>query len=155
MIFEKVAELMKALPKGTRLLGLDVGKKNIGIAISDPGLKIASPNSNLRRTKLKKDIESLEQIVLDKNIGGLICGLPIKLDGSEGKACQSIRQFVKDVNAEISVGISFWDERLSTVAVERVLVQEANLSRQRRAQIVDKVAAVYILQSALDYLSNN
>ena len=155
MIFEKVAELMKALPKGTRLLGLDVGKKNIGIAISDQGLKIASPNSNLKRTKLKKDIESLEQIVLDKNIGGLICGLPIKLDGSEGKACQSIRQFVKDINAELSIGISFWDERLSTVAVERVLIQEANLSRHRRAQIVDKVAAVYILQSALDYLSSN
>ena len=154
MIFEKVAELMKTFPKGTRLLGLDVGKKNIGIAISDPGLKIASPNSNLKRTKLKKDIESLEQIVLDKNIGGLICGLPIKLDGSEGKACQSIRQFVKDINAELSIGISFWDERLSTVAVERVLIQEANLSRHRRAQIVDKVAAVYILQSALDYLSS-
>ena len=155
MIFEKVSELIKTFPKGTRLLGLDVGKKNIGIAISDPGLKIASPNSNLKRTKLKKDIESLEQIVLDKNIGGLICGLPIKLDGSEGKACQSIRQFVKDINAELSIGISFWDERLSTVAVERVLIQEANLSRQRRAQIVDKVAAVYILQSALDYLSSN
>ena len=155
MIFEKVSELMKTFPKGKRLLGLDIGKKNIGIAISDPGLKIASPNSNLKRTKLKKDIESLEQIVLDKNIGGLICGLPIKLDGSEGKACQSIRQFVKDVNAELSIGISFWDERLSTVAVERVLIQEANLSRQRRAQIVDKVAAVYILQSALDYLSSN
>ena len=155
MIFEKVSELIKTFPKGSRLLGLDVGKKNIGIAISDLGLKIASPNSNLKRTKLKKDIESLEQIVLDKNIGGLICGLPIKLDGSEGKACQSIRQFVKDINAELSIGISFWDERLSTVAVERVLIQEANLSRHRRAQIVDKVAAVYILQSALDYLSSN
>ena len=155
MIFEKVSELMRTFPKGSRLLGLDVGKKNIGIAISDLGLKIASPNSNLKRTKLKKDIESLEQIILDKNIGGLICGLPIKLDGSEGKACQSIRQFAKDVNAELSIGISFWDERLSTVAVERVLIQEADLSRQRRAQIVDKVAAVYILQSALDYLSSN
>ena len=155
MIFEKVSELIKTFPKGSRLLGLDVGKKNIGIAISDLGLKIASPNSHLKRTKLKKDIESLEQIILDKNIGGLICGLPIKLDGSEGKDCQSIRQFAKDVNAEISIGISFWDERLSTVAVERVLIQEANLSRQRRAQIVDKVAAVYILQSALDYLSSN
>ena len=155
MIFEKISELMKTFPKGTRLLGLDVGKKNIGIAISDLGLKIASPNSNLKRTKLKKDIESIEQIVLDKNIGGLICGLPIELDGSEGKACQSIRQFVKDVNAELSIDISFWDERLSTVAVERVLIEEANLSRHRRAQIVDKVAAVYILQSALDYLSSN
>ena len=155
MIFEKISELMKTFPKGTRLLGLDVGKKNIGIAISDLGLKIASPNSNLKRTKLKKDIESIEQIVLDKNIGGLICGLPIELDGSEGKACQSIRQFVKDVNAELSIDISFWDERLSTVAVERVLIEEATLSRHRRAQIVDKVAAVYILQSALDYLSSN
>ena len=155
MIFEKVSELIKTFPKGSRLLGLDVGKKNIGIAISDLGLKIASPNSNLKRTKLKKDLESLEQIVLDKNIGGLICGLPIKLDGSAGKACQSTRQFEKDVNAELSIGISFWDERLSTVAVERVLIQEANLSRHRRAQIVDKVAAVYILQSALDYLSSN
>ena len=155
MIFEKISELMMTFPKGTRLLGLDVGKKNIGIAISDLGLKIASPNSNLKRTKLKKDIESLEKIVSDKNIGGLICGLPIKLDGSEGKACQSIRQFVKDVNAELSIDISFWDERLSTVAVERVLIQEANLSRHRRAQVVDKVAAVYILQSALDYLSSN
>ena len=75
MIFEKVSELIKTFPKGSRLLGLDVGKKNIGIAISDLGLKIASPNSNLKRTKLKKDLESLEQIVLDKNIGGLICGV--------------------------------------------------------------------------------
>ena len=155
MIFENVSELIKTFPKGSRLLGLDVGKKNIGIAISDLGLKIASPNSNLKRTKLKKDLESLEQIVLDKNIGGLICGLPIKLDGSEGKACQSVRQFAKDVNTELAIGISFWDERLSTVAVERVLIQEANLSRYRRSQIVDTVAAVYILQSALDYLSTN
>lgn len=155
MIFEKISELMRTFPKGSRLLGLDVGKKNIGIAISDLGLKIASPNSNLKRTKLKKDLESLEQIVLDKNIGGLICGLPINLDGSEGKACQSVRQFAKDVNTELAIGISFWDERLSTVAVERVLIQEANLSRYRRSQIVDKVAAVYILQSALDYLSTN
>ena len=155
MIFEQISELMKTFPIGTRLLGLDVGKKNIGIAISDLGLKIASPNSNLKRTKLKKDIEFLEQIVLDKNIGGLICGLPINLDGSEGKACQSIRQFARDVNTGLSIGISFWDERLSTVAVERVLIQEANLSRKRRSQVVDKVAAVYILQSALDYLSTN
>ena len=155
MIFEQISELIKTFPIGTRLLGLDVGKKNIGIAISDLGLKIASPNSNLKRTKLKKDIEFLEQIVLDKNIGGLICGLPINLDGSEGKACQSIRQFARDVNSGLSIGISFWDERLSTVAVERVLIQEANLSRKRRSQVVDKVAAVYILQSALDYLSTN
>jgi len=155
MIFEQISELMKTFPIGTRLLGLDVGKKNIGIAISDLGLTIASPNSNLKRTKLKKDIEFLEQIVLAKNIGGLICGLPINLDGSEGKACQSIRQFARDVNTGLSIGISFWDERLSTVAVERVLIQEANLSRKRRSQVVDKVAAVYILQSALDYLSTN
>ena len=155
MIFEQISELIKTFPIGTRLLGLDVGKKNIGIAISDLGLKIASPNSSLKRTKLKKDIEFLEQIVLDKNIGGLICGLPINLDGSEGKACQSIRQFARDVNTGLSIDISFSDERLSTVAVERVLIQEANLSRKRRSQVVDKVAAVYILQSALDYLSTN
>ena len=92
---------------------------------------------------------------MDKNIVGVRWGLPIKVDGSELKACQSVRQFAKDVNTELAIGISFWDERLSTVAVERVLIQEANLSRYRRSQIVDKVAAVYILQSALDYLSTN
>ncbi len=149
-----IAELKKNLPKGTRLLGLDLGEKTIGLAISDRDLTIGSPLETLRRAKFTQDAAALAKICAEREVGGLVLGLPVNMDGSEGPRCQSVRQFAHnlEVVAGFELAIAFWDERLSTAAVERLLVQEADMSRRRRAQVVDKMAAAYILQGALDAL---
>ena len=151
-----LAELPAQLPAGARLLGLDLGEKTIGLAISDRGLKVASPLETLRRTKFTQDAAALAKICAERGVGGLVLGLPVNMDGSEGPRCQSARQFAR--NLEESGGLdlptAFWDERLSTAAVERLLVDEADMSRRRRAQVVDKMAAAYILQGALDALAH-
>ena len=149
-----LAELPARLAAGARLLCLDLGEKTIGLAISDRGLKVASPLETLRRTKFTQDAAALAKICAERGVGGLVLGLPVNMDGSEGPRCQSARQFAR--NLEESGGLdlpaAFWDERLSTAAVERLLVDEADMSRRRRAQVVDKMAAAYILQGALDAL---
>ncbi len=146
-------DLKIALASGTRLLGLDLGTKTIGLAISDPSLSVASPIDTIRRTKFGKDAVLLEECVTSRGVGGLVIGLPINMDGSEGPRCQSTRQFAANMIARgFTSPIAFWDERLSTAAVERVLVDEADLSRRKRAAVVDKMAAAYILQGALDRL---
>ncbi len=139
---------------GTRLLGLDLGEKTIGLAISDRGFKVASPLETIRRAKFTKDAEALAALCEDRGVGGLVLGLPVNMDGSEGPRCQSVRQFAANLAelAGFTLPVAFWDERLSTAAVERVLVGEADLSRKRRGQVVDKMAAAYILQGALDAL---
>ena len=150
-----LAELPAQLPARARLLGLDLGEKTIGLAISDRGLKVASPLETLRRTKFTQDAAALAKICAERGVGGLVLGLPVNMDGSEGPRCQSARQFAR--NLEESGGLdlpaAFWDERLSTAAIERLLVDEADMSRRRRAQVVDKMAAAYILQGALDALA--
>lgn len=151
MITAVAAEFRAALPGGGRLLGLDVGTKTIGIAISDSGFAIASPVETIRRTKFAADAERLRQLIAGREVGGLVIGLPINMDGSEGPRCQSVRQFAANLLARFDIPILFWDERLSTAAVTRAML-EADLSRQRRAQSVDKMAAAYILQGALDAL---
>lgn len=144
-------ELHQALAAGSRLLGLDLGSKTIGLAISDPGLAVASPIDTIRRTKFTKDAEALERTVEERNVGGLVIGLPINMDGTEGPRCQSTRQFaVNMIQRGFALPIAFWDERLSTAAVQRLLINEADMTRRRRAQVVDKMAAAYILQGALD-----
>ena len=138
---------------GNRLLGLDLGSKTIGLALSDPAFMVASPIDTIRRTKFGKDAAELDRLIADRGVGGLVLGLPINMDGSEGPRCQSTRQFATNlIQRGMEQPIVFWDERLSTAAVERVLIDEADMSRRKRADVVDKMAAAYILQGALDRL---
>ena len=147
-------ELATTLPRGAALLGLDVGAKTVGLALSDRALIVATPFTTLRRGKFAADAERLGAIVAEHGVGGLVVGLPVNMDGSEGPACQSVRQFAANLEAafEVDIAIAFWDERLSTAAVERTLI-EADVSRKRRRQVIDKMAAAYILQGALDRLA--
>jgi putative Holliday junction resolvase len=135
------------------LLGLDVGTKTIGIAISDPGRRVASPVETIRRTKFSEDALRLEALIDERRVVGFVIGLPVALDGSEGPRCQSVRQFAANLMARRDLPTLLWDERFSTAAVERFLVDEADMSRKRRAEVVDKMAAAYILQGALDALN--
>jgi putative Holliday junction resolvase len=142
------------LPEGQRLLGLDVGSKTVGLAISDRTRSVASPLETLRRGKLAQDVAALAALCGERKVGGLVVGLPINMDGSEGPRCQSVRQFVENLAAGgLDLPAAFWDERLSTAAVNRLLIQEADMSRKRRGAVVDKMAAAYILQGALDALA--
>ena len=153
MVFQSLSELIKYLPKKNRLLGLDVGRKTIGLAVSDSDMKIATTVGTIRRSKFTKDVKNLDAIITERQVNGLVLGLPISMDGNEGPACQSVRQFAVNLDNILEIGITFWDERLSTSAVERLLIKEADLSRNRRSEIIDKMAAAYILQGALDSLS--
>ena len=154
MVFQSLSELIKYLPKKSRLLGLDVGRKTIGLAVSDSDMKIATIVGTIRRSKFTKDVKNLDAIITERQVNGLVLGLPISMDGNEGPACQSVRQFAVNLDNILEIGITFWDERLSTSAVERLLIKEADLSRNRRSEIIDKMAAAYILQGALDSLSS-
>ena len=154
MVFQSLSELIKYLPKKNRLLGLDVGRKTIGLAVSDSDMKIATTVGTIRRSKFTKDVKNLDAIITERQVTGLVLGLPISMDGNEGPACQSVRQFAVNLDNILEIGITFWDERLSTSAVERLLIKEADLSRNRRSEIIDKMAAAYILQGALDSLSS-
>jgi putative Holliday junction resolvase len=145
-------DLKQRLARGGRLLGLDLGEKTIGLAISDPGLAIASPLATIRRTKFTADATALERLAAERRVGGLVFGLPVNMDGSEGPRCQSVRQFAANLLARADRPIAFWDERLSTVAVTRAML-EADLSRRRRGEVVDRLAAAYILQGLLDRLA--
>ncbi len=151
-----LSELFPALPKGTRLLGLDPGSKTIGMAISDGGFMVASPIGTIRRKKFTQDAAALAEVCKERNVGGLIMGLPVNMDGSEGPRCQSVRQLAQNLieKAGFTQPIAFWDERLSTSAVEKFLVGEADMTRKRRSEVVDKMAAAYILQGALDAMAN-
>ncbi len=151
-----LTELPRRLAPGRRLLGLDLGAKTIGLAISDPGLKVASPLETLARGKFTQDAEALARLCDARGVGALVLGLPVNMDGSEGPRCQSTRQFAANLTevAGLVLPVAFWDERLSTAAVERLLIEEADMSRRRRAQVVDKMAAAYILQGALDALAH-
>ena len=146
------AMLRPALPPGSRLLGFDVGEKTIGLAVSDPGLAVASPLVTLRRGKFTADAERLARLVAERRVGGLVVGLPVNMDGSEGPRCQSVRQFAANLLGRLDLPLAFWDERLSTAAVTRAMI-DADLSRRRRGEIVDQLAAAYILQGLLDRLA--
>ncbi|MEX2202354.1 MAG: Holliday junction resolvase RuvX [Dongiaceae bacterium] len=147
-------KFVNALAPRARLLGLDVGSKTIGLAIADSAFTIASPLETIRRTKFTADAVVLERVIREREIGGLIVGLPVNMDGSEGPRCQSVRQFARNLLERIDLPLAFWDERLSTMAVTRTLI-EADMSRKRRGEVVDKMAASFILQGALDYLRNH
>jgi len=145
-------DLKPLVPPGARLLGLDVGTKTIGLALSDTRLRIASPLETIRRTKFTEDMAILARILDKHGVGGLVVGLPLRLDGADGPRTQSTRQFGKNVLGARDLPLTFWDERLSTLAVERDMIA-ADLSRKRRAQIIDRAAAAYILQGFLDWLN--
>jgi putative Holliday junction resolvase len=147
-----LAELPVALPKGAPIVGLDLGSKTIGVAMSDGGLMIASPVALIRRAKFTADAEALFKLMDGRGAGGMVIGLPVNMDGTEGPRCQSTRAFARNLLRLKDIPIAFWDERLSTEAVNRMLIDEADTTRARRAELVDKAAAAWILQGALDRL---
>jgi len=146
-------ELASTLPVNSRLMGLDLGTKTIGLALSDIMRTIATPLQTIRREKFSTDIKILLQLAKEQDVSALVIGMPFNLDGSEGPRAQATRAFARNLGQHTGLPLVFWDERLSTVAVERTLL-EADASRKRRAEVIDKMAAAYILQGALDRLAN-
>lgn len=144
-------ELVDILRPGQRLLGLDLGSNTIGLALSDTTRSVATPAHTIRRKKFTKDAEALLAFATEQDVGGLVLGLPVNMDGSQGPRCQSTRQFAKNLEGLTDLPITLWDERLSTAAVTRTLL-EADTSRAKRAEVVDKMAAAYILQGCLERL---
>jgi putative Holliday junction resolvase len=147
-------DMKAALPRNGRLLGLDLGTKTIGLAISDGALMVASPIETIQRTKFTADAQKLLAVVDGRQVAGLVLGLPVNMDGTEGPRCQSTRQFARNLLGLRDLPITFWDERLSTAAVQRAMI-DADLTRAKRAKVVDQMAAGYILQGALDFLRRN
>lgn len=147
-----LAEMPECVARGRRLLGLDVGTKTIGLALSDVTWTVATPTRTITRSRLAADRGALQAIATELEAGGLVVGLPVEMNGCEGPRCQSVRQFVRNVEPALALPVAFWDERLSTAAVERVLIGEADLSRRKRKAVVDRSAAAWILQGALDAL---
>ncbi|MEO5805657.1 Holliday junction resolvase RuvX [Devosia sp.] len=145
------ANPLLALPPSGKLLGLDLGTKTIGIAVSDGMRYSATPLETIRRTKFTADAIRLDQLIAENAIVGIVLGLPLNMDGSEGPRVQSTRAFARSLAQRITLPIVFWDERLSTSAVTRMMIQ-ADVRRDKRAEVVDKLAASYILQGALDRL---
>ena len=145
--------LKQIICTGQCLLGIDFGTKTIGLSISDEFLIIASPLKTLSRSIFTKDLKLLTDIIYKFNVGGLIIGLPLNLNGQEGPRCQSTRQFAKNILNHLDIPITFWDERFSTAVINKMLIAEVDMSRQKRKKVIDKIAATYILQGALDSLS--
>jgi putative Holliday junction resolvase len=142
------------LPKSGALFGLDLGEKTIGVAASDATRFIASPLELIRKTKFSLEAERLFKLMDERRASGLVIGLPISMDGTEGARCQSNRAFARNLLRLRDLPIAFWDERMSSMAVNRMLIGEADVTRARRAELVDKAAAAWILQGALDRLRN-
>jgi putative holliday junction resolvase len=153
MILNNPAELREAVPADTRLMGLDVGTKTIGLALSDTRRVIASPLETIRRRRFREDTACLFALIDTYEVAGLVVGLPLTLAGADGPRTQSVRQFARNLIALRDLPLVFWDERLSTAAVTREMIA-ADLTRKRRAAIVDRVAAAYILQGCLDFLAH-
>jgi putative Holliday junction resolvase len=152
MILDNPAELHEAVPPGARLMGLDVGTRTIGLALSDTRGIIATPLETIRRRRLREDMVRLFALIDTHRVGGLVIGLPLTLAGADGPRTQSVRQFARSLVGLRNLPVALWDERLSTAAVTREMIA-ADLTRKRRAEIVDRVAAAYILQGCLDLLA--
>lgn len=152
MAVVELLELPDKVRRGAALAGVDTGAKTLGVAISDVSHSIATPATLIRRTKFTRDAEVLFALMAERGAEGLVIGLPVNMDGSEGPRCQSARAFARNLLRLRDLPIAFWDERLSSAAVNRVLIDEADASRARRARAVDKMAAAWILQGALDRL---
>jgi len=150
MTISNLADIRRTLPPGHRLIGLDPGSKTIGLALSDVSLMIASPMGALKRSKLTANAAELAKMIYKLNIGGLVVGLPLSMDGTVGPAAQAARDWARDLADVLGIPVAMWDERLSSAAVNRFLIEEADMSRGKRANVVDSMAAAYMLQSALD-----
>jgi putative Holliday junction resolvase len=154
VIVTSLEDFAALLPNRAALLGLDLGTKTIGLAVSDLTRRIASPLATIKRTRFKADIDALLRHVREKQAAGLVIGLPLNMNGSEGPRAQATRAFARNLSAVTKLPIAFWDERLSTAAVTRALI-DSDTTRKRRGEVVDRMAAAYILQGALDRLARN
>jgi putative Holliday junction resolvase len=152
-LFDDISEFSEALPHHGSIAGLDLGTRTIGVALSDGLRSVATPWHTIRRKKFTLDAAALYELLATRQVNGLVLGLPRNMDGSEGPRCQSTRAFARNFSSYFDGPLTFWDERLSTVAAERALL-EADTSRKRRSEVIDHVAAAYILQGALDRLRN-
>ena len=152
MAIVDITQLRDALPPRTPVVGLDPGEKTLGVAVSDISLTIASPLALIRRSKFTKEAEELFALMESRGAAGIVIGLPVNMDGTEGARCQSNRALARNLLRLRDLPIAFWDERLSTAAVERMLIGEADMTRGKRAEVVDRAAAGYILQGELDRL---
>ena len=153
MIYETLEEFSQAVPPLRAIAGLDFGTKTIGVAVSDGLAQVATPLTTIRRKKFSADGAALQQILAERQIAGLVLGLPRNMDGSEGPRCQATRAFARNFERLHHMPIAFWDERLSTVAAEKALL-EADTTRKRRSEVIDHVAASYILQGTLDRIQH-
>jgi putative Holliday junction resolvase len=148
-------ELPALLPAHAPIVGLDLGEKTIGVAVSDATRTVATPLELIRKVKFTEDAAALFQLMESRGAAGVVIGLPVNMDGSEGPRCQSSRAFGRNLlRLRGDLPIAFWDERMSSMAVNRMLIDEADMNRARRAEVVDKAAAGWILQGALDRLRN-
>ncbi len=148
-----VVDLLDLPADMTALVGLDLGEKTIGVAVSDPLRSVASPLALIRRRRFTDDAAELATLMQGRRARALVIGLPLNMDGGEGPRCQSVRAFARNLlRLDEGLAIAFWDERMSTMAVNRMLIEELDMTRARRAEVVDRAAAAYILQGALDRL---
>lgn len=147
-----LADLPQHIGPDDRLIGLDLGTRTIGVALSDVGRIVATPLETIRRKKFQADATRLLELCTDHGAGGFVLGLPLNMNGTEGPRAQASRAFARNLMARTDLPIAFWDERLSTVAAERALLA-ADASRKRRDEVIDKMAAAFILQGALDWLA--
>lgn len=154
MALIELKDLPAQLKRGQRLMGLDLGSKTIGLALCDVMLSVASPLETIKRTKFTKDATRLIELIEHHDVGALVLGMPFEMDGAEGKRCQSTRDFAHNLAKLRDLPVALWDERLSTSAVERMLVDDVDMTRKRRGEVIDKLAATYILQGALDALAH-
>lgn len=150
MALFNMPQLRTVLPSNARLLGIDLGSRTIGLALSDVSLMLASPYATVKRGKLSVVASEIVRIVDKETVGGLVAGLPLSLDGSFGPAAQAARDWLRSLSEATGLPAALWDERLSSSAVNRMLIADLDMTRQRRGKLVDKLAAAYILQAALD-----
>ena len=150
----ELTDLPAATAPYTPLVGLDLGEKTIGVAVSDGTRTVASPLQLIRKTKFNDDANALFALMESRGASGIVIGLPVNMDGTEGPRCQSSRAFARNILRLRDIPIAFWDERLSSAAVNRMLIDEHDVNRKQRGQVVDKLAATYILQGALERLRN-
>ena len=148
-----LADLPTHVGRGKRIIGIDTGSKHIGLALSDPGLRVASAYGHIPSGKLSVIIEQLNSLIMREHVGGIVIGYPLNMDASDSRRSQSARAFARNLNENgIYLPIAFWDERLTTVQARDIMIKQADLTRKKQQQYVDKLAAQIILQSALDYI---
>jgi putative Holliday junction resolvase len=148
----ELTQLPAALPAYAPVVGLDLGERTIGVAVSDATRTVASPMETIRKTRFTDDAKRLFALMESRGAAGVVIGLPVNMDGTQGVRCQSNRAFARNLLRLRDLPIAFWDERMSTMAVNRMLIQEMDINRARRAEVVDKAAAAWILQGALERL---